>query len=726
MKNLWKLSAALLVSVSFCGLAGPSRAASGEPGIVVCEPAADPANGSFGVGCALWLQMTVGGQPEFGRTPLWRSLARARRELNRPDLRLTAAQAARLGPLLGVTHAAVGELHGTGAHLSLTYRLLRVPSGAPVGAAMTLRGTREQITAGLPRLARTLAKSLGAAAPAVPASPGLTPADLQLFGRFRWEDAAEVEADKAPVEALAAQSPLAGLLLVGEPVRSAARFNAAAQVLIRQAGGNPLVWGEITEQRPLAALPQAGTLAALAARFPGSAALAAAETYRFRAVQDRAAERRAAERAVQDSPQSPDAWLTLAATLDGAAQSLRQGRVYDALSPEEAATLGHLYAQWEAAARRSVTLDPAFAKGWLRLAEAATFNSDPAADPAIENALRLSDDKSGVYAWALEMYQPKWNDDPSKLRRFSRLAAADTTLTATETIDVGKELRSSGSPDLQQSVLNGFLVRQRAYAAAHPRDGNAYWSLAEVEKAAGQTPAAQADFRTALPLLPESAGVRYGYGNTLYGPDTNAQAAAQFESAVQADPEDPAAHYYLGYYLFAHLKLEDANAELQTALRLNPAYGDAHGALGEIYLRQNKLPEAVSEYRTALKLGSLRRVTAENLVFALDGSGRYADALTAGDAMLRIYINGDGPLYDNMADAALHTKDWDKSLTFSQAALALNPNDALAHENAAEADLGAGRIPDAQIEWRKVLAFSDDHLKTAAQGYLKQYPEKLP
>ncbi len=699
-------------------------------GIAVCEPAAvpgDPSTGNFGTGCALWLQMVVGGQPEFGRTPLWRSLGRARRELGRPDLRLAPPEARRLASLLGVTDVAVGTLRGTGTRLTLTYRLLPVPTGASTGTAMMLTGTRDQIAAGLPRLARTLAKSLGAAVPAVPASADLTPADLQFLGRLRWESAEKVQADRTQGESLAARSPLAGLMLIGEPVRSAARFNVAVQVLIAQAGGNPLVWGEITEQRPLAALPLAATLAALAARYPGSDILAAAETYRFRAVQDRVAERRAAERGAKDNPQSPDAWLTLTATLDSAAEGLRQARVYDALSPEEAATLTHLYAQWEAAARRSVTLDPAFARGWLRLAQAATFSGDSAvADKAIETALALSDDKSEVYAWALEMYQPKWDDDPAKLAQYSHLAAADMTLDAAETMKVAKELGYSGSPDLRTALLNSFITRQRAYLAGHSDDGNAEWGLAEVEKAAGQTLAAQADFRAALPLLPESAAVRYEYGNTLYAPETDTQAAAQLKDAVHIDPDDPAAHYYLGYYLLTDGKYEDAKAELQAALRLNPAFGDAHGTLGEILLRQNKLAEAVSEYQAALRLDSHKRVTCENLVFALNASGRYAEAQTAGEAALRIYITGDGPIYDNMADAALHTKDWDKSLALSQAALALNPNDALAHENAAEADLGAGRIPDAQAEWRKVLTFTDDHLKTVAQGYLNQYPEKLP
>ena len=75
-----------------------------------------------------------------------------------------------------------------------------------------------------------------------------------------------------------------------------------------------------------------------------------------------------------------------------------------------------------------------------------------------------------------------------------------------------------------------------------------------------------------------------------------------------------------------------------------------------------------------------------------------------------------------MANAYLIKKAWNQSLAMSNAALALDANDSLAHENLAEAYLGTGRIAEAQAEWRKVLTFNDARMKAEAEGYLKKYP----
>lgn len=90
---------------------------------------------------------------------------------------------------------------------------------------------------------------------------------------------------------------------------------------------------------------------------------------------------------------------------------------------------------------------------------------------------------------------------------------------------------------------------------------------------------------------------------------------------------------------------------------------------------------------------------------------------------MRIYSMMDSDFYDNMADACLHKKDWDQSHAMRQAALGVKPDDALAYENLAEACLGAGRIANAQAEWRKALTLKDEHIKAVAQDHLKKYPE---
>lgn len=729
-----------LVVVLLCGLIGSgfaraaptqtvpdnTRPRAGGPGLAVGEPVTatgDPDGAGFGAGCALWLQLAVGGQPQMGQTPLWEALARARTELGRADLQLSPADAPKLAAILGVTHVAVGALGGAEPHRTLTYRLLQAPAGTPVGAPMTLSGTRAQIAEGLPQLARTLARRLGVAAPAVPASTGLTADDLRLLGQIRGQDAPS-DAQQARLDALAARSALAGLVNLsrGAAVTNA-RFNAATQTLLAQAGDNALVWGEIAGQKPLALLPHAAQLEALAARFPGNYNLAAAEVFRCRAVADHAAEFRAAQRVVADAPRSPDGWLTYASTLSSQADDLRQGRYFGALTPAEAATVMRLYPRWEGAARRATQLDPAFAKAWLRLATAATFNSDEAvADHALGTALALSKDKADVYAWALEMYQPKWDGDPAKLAEFVRLASADETLSSGEAVSVAKKLRSSGHADQGREVLRGFITRRRAFLAAHPDDGTKHWGLADALVAQGADGEALPEYQAAARLLPDSAAVRYDLGDARYSRGAYDEALAQMREAIRLDPDYPDAHFYLGYGLKHQGQYDEAQRELRTALRLNPALAKAYAALGAVAVLQNDLPGGIPNYQAAIRLGDYTRANYEQLIGALSATGHYDQVLATGAAALRVYVEGDAVAYDDMADACLHKKDWDNSLALSRATLALNADDPYAHANLAEAYLGQGHLADAQAEWRKVVALPDARTKAIAEGFLKKYP----
>ena len=96
--------------------------------------------------------------------------------------------------------------------------------------------------------------------------------------------------------------------------------------------------------------------------------------------------------------------------------------------------------------------------------------------------------------------------------------------------------------------------------------------------------------------------------------------------------------------------------------------------------------------------------------------------LATGAAALRFFNDGDPYIYDCMADAYLHKKNWSRSEEMSEAALARNANDAVAHENLGESYLGMGRLTEARAEWRKVLTLKDTEVSAQAQKFMDQYP----
>lgn len=702
------------------------------PGIVVCEPvtaSSDTTLTHFGGGCAEWLQVAVGGQPQFGQTPLWDSLDRARVEMGRPDLMLSPRQALALAPILGVTHAAVGTLRGAEPHLTLKYQFYQLPAGTRAGDPITLSGTKAQIAAGLPQMARILVKQLHGEPAAVPAAADLVPDDLQFLGEVRWRTTPYTDLQRSQIEALSLHDPAAGILNLnrrggGHP----ADFHSASETLLAQAGNNPLVWGVITKRDNWLLLTHAVQLSALAARYPGSGILAAAETYRARIAQNHAAEMLAATRLVQDAPRNPEGWLISATTTASVAGDVRQGRVYGALSSSDARYLSRLYAQAEAADKQAVQLDPHFAAGWQNLAISATFNSDAAlADHALETALALSRDKADVYGWALEMYQPKWSDEPAKLDRFAHLAAADTSLTVDDVLRVSRHLKSSGYPELGTKLLADFIARKQLLLASAPENGQEHFETAVALDGAGDHIGALTEYQKAAALFPKNASIQYHLGKELSASGDLTGAETALRQAIKLDPEFPEAYYELSFVTHDYAPTKQA---LEAAIKINPAYGKAYASLGRLEMAQPHDTEAVQDYEAALRFGDITKDNYFALVRAMLATGQYAQVVPTGTAALNIYGKSilylydyvGGNLYDVMANACLHQKQWDQSRAFSQSELEYAADDPAAHENLAEAYLGLGQTAQAQAEWKMVLTFHNDAQKALAEKFLKLYP----
>src|SRR5205807_8581268 len=99
------------------------------PGVLVAEPVAAGGRdelANFGAGCGRWLHLIIGGQGEFGKTPLWSDNEITWTGLGRNDLRLTRADLATLSKRpslsLGITYLALGEIRRTANSVTLTYQ----------------------------------------------------------------------------------------------------------------------------------------------------------------------------------------------------------------------------------------------------------------------------------------------------------------------------------------------------------------------------------------------------------------------------------------------------------------------------------------------------------------------------------------------------------------------------------------------------------------------------
>lgn len=117
------------------------------------------------------------------------------------------------------------------------------------------------------------------------------------------------------------------------------------------------------------------------------------------------------------------------------------------------------------------------------------------------------------------------------------------------------------------------------------------------------------------------------------------EANAAIESALKLDRRNPEA--YLARAMLtpprgAWLKHE---ALVRRALAVDPDFADAHAMLGDLYLQAGRMQDAVDSYQRAVDSDPLSPMNQTNLVPALSGLGRQAQAAAIRDRLYRIWPN---------------------------------------------------------------------------------------
>ena len=701
-------------------------------GLVVCEPVganADAATANFGAGCGRWLHLTVGGQPTLGQTPLWSSLERAQTELGWSDLRLTLPQAKRLANILGVTHAAVGNISGSAAHCTLTYQLWSVPGGKAAGPPLQASGTKAQVLAQLPRVAKQLAAQIGLPNAKLPATVAAQPADLELLGRLPWyAGTLPTPAETKQMQALSAKLPLAGLFLANTTgLLTDAQWEAEAKALLVHQPDNPLIWAQIAKSAPRLVHAGSAQFARDRQTYPKNYLFACADAWVQRAFQQANPERRAAEQSVQDAPRNPDAWLTLGWTISQEGQNLRLGRYAADLSAHDWAFLNSVYPQWLYCVYKSVTLDPQFGKAWNRVAAAATFAGDMRlADQALWKGIALHPNDPEYYDWGLQMYQEKWGGDPTKLAQVAQRMAAIQYATVASGLYAVKMLKDNEQVPNQfagprQKLLAALLARTQQTIARNSADAQAHYDQAVGLELAGRHQEALVEYKNVALLQPNELDSHLNLGDAYDKSGMTREAVTEFRQAVTLDPGAAQAHYDLGWDLKHQNQFPEAETEMRKALKLAPTYAEAHYGLGEVLMSVHREKEATPEYQSAARLNPFFLDAYNRLCYLFDTQGRYAESLAAGRHAVEI-SRGNNSTMDTMADDYLHLSDWAHSIEMSEAALQVNPNDPVAHENLGEAYIGQGRTADAHEEWNKVLTLDHGETAQAARDMLAKHP----
>jgi tetratricopeptide (TPR) repeat protein len=715
--------------------------------VIVLEPVArnaDPDQADFGAGCGRWLHLFVSGQNAFDKTPTWESVGRVAQEMGRPNARLTVDQATALAGRLGATAIAVGTIAGSPHSGKLTYQIWRVADHRPLGKALTLSGTQEQIVADLPGLARRMAASLGVKTPSLPAKVDVEPASFALLGRLPWVTTPALPAaDQQALSQLADRSPLAALLLL----RSFGTINegrqmATANAILTRYADNPLICAAVggsafatsdDNNFILRAVQDHRTaIVRQAAQHPGNYLWAHLSLWAARGAKDVPAENAAAIATVQNGFRNPDAWLAYGATLGNAGESVRHSRFTSAMTQTEQQAVVALYPEWLRAVAQAARLDPQYGKAWYRVATAATFAGETAlADAALQAALKYDPDKGRVYDWGLQMYQPKWGGSPAMLHKMAQMALAERYTTSDQALSAVDGLKDAGFTAEAGQLLTRVIAEAAERERRSPDDPEPKVDRIRALIYEGRTLNPNPGSLQQAVALGHEIVRRWPKDTTAHlmlatalddGHAYNEEAAQEYGKMIECDPTDPEAHYEMAIMLKHKGDIDAANREFQEVARLAPTWAEPHYGLAQGLMERDRVADAIVEYRKAVTADPGFFAAFLALCNAYTTLQRYPEAIEAGVQAVRL-----DPL-DSEARIALGAAYGfggkpQESATQNRAALKIDPNSPIAHENLGDALIELGQKQEARSEWETVLRlYPNDRAAAEARQMLDQNP----
>ncbi len=163
----------------------------------------------------------------------------------------------------------------------------------------------------------------------------------------------------------------------------------------------------------------------------------------------------------------------------------------------------------------------------------------------------------------------------------------------------------SPSPeDLHYLAATGFRERaHQAFERISALGANSYRAhqvLAESLQAQGRANEALTEYRAALNLKPDLAGIHKEIGDLLMGEGRATEALEEYRAELLLRPNDSQVYYRMGRALIVLGKGEDAEAALTRALALGGSPPAAHKELGRIYVNRGQPAKAVQSLSTYL------------------------------------------------------------------------------------------------------------------------------
>jgi tetratricopeptide (TPR) repeat protein len=244
---------------------------------------------------------------------------------------------------------------------------------------------------------------------------------------------------------------------------------------------------------------------------------------------------------------------------------------------------------------------------------------------------------------------------------------------------VGQAWQTLGNIHTEVGRADEALNDLEKARARLPRSPEVYRDLAGAYARLGRPADAEAQYRKAITVRPDSWSLYWYYGAFLYRANRYEEAENAFRQALSRVPENARIHSSLGGTLLARGRTEEAQKALERSLEIQPT-ASAASNLGTLRYQRGDYPAAAAAYQTATQLSPRDYRIWRNLAAALDKApGQHDRAPDAYRKALDLAEQehaldpGDGRVVIDMADCAAMLGDRSRALALTAEALALAP-----------------------------------------------------
>jgi tetratricopeptide (TPR) repeat protein len=218
------------------------------------------------------------------------------------------------------------------------------------------------------------------------------------------------------------------------------------------------------------------------------------------------------------------------------------------------------------------------------------------------------------------------------------------------------------------------------------------------------------EFRAALALRPDYSEALNMVGVGLLETNEPAMAISQFRSALLLNPNSAEIHFNLGRALEAVGNASEAYTEDLTAVQHKSAYPEAENALGNLLFIRKEYAVAASRFQAALADDPDLEGAHYGLAKALRAQEKSAEArVEFRQAAALIQRQSDAIRSSHLSNESLELAkkgDFPGAIQSAREALALQPENAIAHYNLGLLLADSGHLGSAILELRKAISLA--------------------